>query len=528
MQRKLLLTSVFKPFGVDDAFGRKENVFELMKNQVTRAQEAFSIRSHNRSFGLSLMALNIETPTTVLDFPTQDEFMQELRRGHYSHVGISFIVPSFEKAAHMAKLVRLHSPWSKIILGGHGVSIAETERLIEHDEICRGDGVTWLRSYFGERVGAPIEHPIMRLAFNSRLFGLPIPNAKAILIPAVGCPGRCDFCATSHFFQGATEYFPDPESLFATMCHISDTLKTHEFFVLDEIFLKNADRARALAALMRRHGRRFQLDIFSSLESLAALPLQTLIELGINFVWIGIESKDDLYAKTRGLDARRIIGDLRRHGISPLTSGILFMDHHTPDNIDAEIDHLISLQPDFIQFMELAPYPGTALYKKLEAQKRIRSEVPYQEWHGQDQIWFRHPHFTPQRSKEILDEAFEREYQALGPSLLRMAETRLLGVENGVFCPGDAFLEARYRDLETIAKRLMPLLPVCERLAPNERVRARARVLIERYQRRFGPPSLLQSALSLTAAFCARREKRHLRLNLPPLQPQTFIERFRH
>ena len=49
--KKLLLTSVFGPFGVDDAYGRKENPMELMHNQVTREQGLFShpFRFHQSS-----------------------------------------------------------------------------------------------------------------------------------------------------------------------------------------------------------------------------------------------------------------------------------------------------------------------------------------------------------------------------------------------------------------------------------------------------------------------------------------------
>ncbi|MDD5678358.1 MAG: hypothetical protein PHW60_10275 [Kiritimatiellae bacterium] len=35
---RILLCSVFGPFGVDDAYGRKENLMELYHNQVTRIQ----------------------------------------------------------------------------------------------------------------------------------------------------------------------------------------------------------------------------------------------------------------------------------------------------------------------------------------------------------------------------------------------------------------------------------------------------------------------------------------------------------
>jgi len=126
---KLLLTSVFGPFAVDDDYGRKENRMELFHNQVTREQGVFSYRFNHHSFGLYLMAENVEVPATVLDFPSIDEFRQELRKG-YDYVGISFIVPNAAKAQKMAEIVREESPGTKIILGGHGVSIPDIERRI--------------------------------------------------------------------------------------------------------------------------------------------------------------------------------------------------------------------------------------------------------------------------------------------------------------------------------------------------------------------------------------------------------------
>ena len=67
--KRILLTSVFGPYGVDDAWGRKENIMELFHNQVTKAQGPSSLRFHHRSFGLYFIAENIDADVTVLDFP---------------------------------------------------------------------------------------------------------------------------------------------------------------------------------------------------------------------------------------------------------------------------------------------------------------------------------------------------------------------------------------------------------------------------------------------------------------------------
>ena len=133
---KILLSSVFGPFGVDDDYGRKENIMELFHNQVTREQGIFSMRMHHQSFGLAFIAENLNATTTVLDFPDEARFVKELKRG-YDYVGISFIVPNFVKARRMAALVREHAPQSKIVLGGHGTRIPGVEEMIAMTELQR-------------------------------------------------------------------------------------------------------------------------------------------------------------------------------------------------------------------------------------------------------------------------------------------------------------------------------------------------------------------------------------------------------
>src|SRR6185295_17248075 len=110
---RVLLTSVFGPFARDDEFGsRAINPLELYHNQVTRMQGPFSLRMHHRSWGIMMIQENISAPSTVLDFPTREAFLQELTHHHYDIVGISGIIVNVGKVREMCRLVRLHSPAS--------------------------------------------------------------------------------------------------------------------------------------------------------------------------------------------------------------------------------------------------------------------------------------------------------------------------------------------------------------------------------------------------------------------------------
>ncbi len=200
---KLLLTSVFGPYGVDDDYGRKESIMEIMHSQVTREQGVFSIRFNQETYAMHLLAENLTVPTVILDFPSQKRFIREIKKG-YDYIGISFVVPNFKKVQRMAELIRQHSPGTKIVLGGHGSSIEDIDKLIPCDFVCRGDGVRFLRELFGVDPDAPVKHPIRDFCFNRRILGVPVSSkmiSHGIILPGVGCINACGFCCTSHFFQ---------------------------------------------------------------------------------------------------------------------------------------------------------------------------------------------------------------------------------------------------------------------------------------------------------------------------------------
>ena len=95
---RVLLTSVFGPYARDDEYGsRAVNPMELYHNQVTRVQGVFSLRMFHRSWGLMLIQANLDAPCNLLDFPTLERFVEEIRTVPYDVVGISSITPNIAK-----------------------------------------------------------------------------------------------------------------------------------------------------------------------------------------------------------------------------------------------------------------------------------------------------------------------------------------------------------------------------------------------------------------------------------------------
>ena len=117
---RVLLTSVFGPYAQDDEFGsQKINPMELWHNQVTRVQGPFSLRMFNRSFGMQFIQANIQSPCVMLDFPTLDRFIQELKTVQYDIIGVGSITINVLKVKKMCELIRRYQPDAKIVVGGH-------------------------------------------------------------------------------------------------------------------------------------------------------------------------------------------------------------------------------------------------------------------------------------------------------------------------------------------------------------------------------------------------------------------------
>ena len=452
-QARVLLSSVFGPFARDDEYGsRKINPMELWHNQVTRVQGAFSLRMFNRSWGLMLIQANIEAPCVVLDFPTLERFEQELREHRYDVVGITAIPPNVLKVEEMCRRVRQLQPNATIVVGGHVAAISDLENRLDADWVVRGEGVKWFRNFLGDDTNRPIRHPQIESGFGVRTMGNTASNRiferTATLIPSVGCPLGCDFCSTSQLFGGKGKhiaFYETGDALFDVMCGIEKSMDIQSFFVMDENFLLYRPRALRLLELIERGGKAWSLQIFSSANVVRSYSIQELVRLGLSWLWVGLEGEDSGYAKLKRVDTFKLIRELRSHGVRVLGSTILGFPHHTPDNMEQVIDYAVRHNSDFHQFMFYSPSPGTPFYREMEQRGQLKdeSEFPWPDWHGQLGFSWRHPNFGSGEETKFIEQAFQRDLEVNGPSVLRTLRTLLQGRQKHKHDP-DARLRRRF------------------------------------------------------------------------------------
>ncbi len=434
---RILLSSVFGPYAVDDEYGsRRINPMELYHNQVTREQGPFSLRMFHRSFGLMLLKENIDAPCTLLDFPSLERFVEEISLHSYDIIGISAIIPNIEKVGKMCDLIRAHQPRATIVVGGHIANLPGLKETVDCDHVCRGEGVRWFRAFLGLDVDAPVRHPYVYSGYGTRILGVTPrenpENTAAMLIPSVGCPVGCNFCSTSALFGGKgrfVNFFETGDELFRVMCDIEQVLKVRSFFVMDENFLLHRSRALRLLELMQEHHKAWALFVFSSARVLRTYTVEQLLRLGISWVWMGLEGEASTYRKLSGVDTKALVAELQSHGIRVLGSTIIGLESHTPENIGQVIDYAVSHDTVFHQFMLYTPIPGTPLYEQHRRDGSLRciDERPHADNHGQYRFNYHHAHIKDGQETGYLRQAFTRDFEQNGPSLARMIRTMLNG-----------------------------------------------------------------------------------------------------
>jgi hypothetical protein len=251
------------------------------------------------------------------------------------------------------------------------------------------------------------------------------------------------------------------------------------------------------------------------------------VELGIEWIWLGLESSEADYTKLKGADTQSLVRELQAHGICVHGSTIIGLEHHTPQNIGAEIDRAVAHDTVFHQFMLYTPMPGTPLHAEMAARGQLLPDVDLADTHGQFKFNFRHAAIARDDSKTLLDRAFRLDFERNGPSLFRLMSTMMARWRR---YGGDA--DPRVRARVTLAARQLragygAALWAMERYlrSSNPAISGRVRSLRLETEREFGMlTSTTNRLLGPLLLWSSKREQQRFPGGRRR-EPRTFIER---
>ncbi len=270
-----------------------------------------------------------------------------------------------------------------VVMGGFHATLApdEVERHAEAVVVGEAEGIwpaviddlrhgTLRRRYrSGERL------PLDGMRVDRRLFAdkryLPI----RLVETARGCRFPCNFCAVQTVFDRSHRRRPVDEIL-AELRGLRDGARV--FFFVDDNFAGDIPAAkellRALVPLKLRWITQLSINAAHDEEF-----LDLLRRSGCMGVLIGFESLAEANLRAMGKEFNTMrggyevaLGNLRRHAIRIYATFVFGYEHDRRESFEEALDFSLRHRFYIAAFNHLTPFPGTALYRQLADEGRLR------------------------------------------------------------------------------------------------------------------------------------------------------------
>lgn len=527
---KLLLTTVFRPFGTENKYNKAGDEFLLdyLASRLTREPGLFSLSSYVPHSSLHLIAANLPVETKVFEYPSVDEFVEEVKKG-YDYVGINFLIKGFRKVFHMIALIRKHSPKTKIVIGGFGTRLHNIEDL-GADYVCQGEGVRFMRRLLGVNESLKVVHPIITADVTLKIFQNYdfLNNSKMGLVTSgFGCPNTCEFCCTSSYYgHKSIPFLQTGQELYDAMLYMhNNTNGVNHFLIFEEDFMLYKDKVNELGKCIegdKDHD--FTYGCFASARALSNYDFEALVSGGLGHVWVGIESMEAPFRKRKVSDLNEVFSRLHSLGVTTTGSSIFGLDHHTPVTLPQEVNYVIDLCPSTVQLSNLMPAEGTPLRRRLEKAGRIHT-LGFKDADLYSEV-IDHPNFSPGEINSAIFGGYEKIYHTIGPSIYRILETWFAGYKNLKKSLTNT-LNRRAGLYEQKIKGLLPVFLNTNQYLPNEDIKDKVGNTLEEIISEFGAPTPEQvEKSSLIGKIFDLEDVKKRTLKDKPIEPDLSITNY--
>jgi anaerobic magnesium-protoporphyrin IX monomethyl ester cyclase len=191
------------------------------------------------------------------------------------------------------------------------------------------------------------------------------------IITARGCPYRCVFCKDGFGLRQSTVRYYPTEYVADYLEYIQKTWGFRRIQVLDDIFLSSVPRMEELADKLEKRKVKFNFNCMVHANTVKPEFLKVMHRLGIDWVYVGIESGNDHIHKliNKGTSPARVesaVRMLKKNGF--YTAGMFMLGNvgETVETIEQTLKFAYKLPLDRTWFSFAAPYPGTPFYDMVK------------------------------------------------------------------------------------------------------------------------------------------------------------------
>ena len=179
---------------------------------------------------------------------------------------------------------------------------------------------------------------------------------------------------------------------------------------------------------MKAGHKAWSLYVFSSANAISQYSMRELVELGVSWIWMGLESPRSSYTKLKGADTLTLTRELRKHGIKLLGSTIVGLEHHTPGEHRRRDRARRGARHGFPPVHALHARARHAAVRRDDGAGTHAATAST--WPTSTASTSSTSSTRPSRARNpssLLDWAFRRDFERNGPSIYRICRTTLDG-----------------------------------------------------------------------------------------------------
>jgi anaerobic magnesium-protoporphyrin IX monomethyl ester cyclase len=200
-----------------------------------------------------------------------------------------------------------------------------------------------------------------------------------------GCPYNCGYCNYMPQ-QGANIRYRSLDNIISEIRTIITNYDVHNIVFRDLVFTLNKNFITELCKEIKKHNLDFQFSIETRTDLLDGKILETMKDVGLKHINLGIESFSENDLKSIGRKPDRIehqenvIKTAHNLGMNVSAFYILGLPHDTPEKIKENIQYAKKLNTFGAQFCLLTPYPGTPVFEQLKGKLLTRDWNQFTEY----------------------------------------------------------------------------------------------------------------------------------------------------
>ena len=234
------------------------------------------------------------------------------------------------------------------------------------------------------------------------------------MITSRGCPYRCTYCLWPQVMYGHEVRLRSPKNVVAEMKEVIEKYGATNIFFDDDMLTHDKKRTVELCNEIINSGIKVNWQCYGRVNIADLEMFKKMKEAGCVMVRFGIESgvQEILNNVKKGVTLEQIKNAFslaKKAGLKTFGTVMFGLPGENKETVKKTVKFLIELEPDYVQFSIVTPYPGTELYDYLKKNGYLIT-TEWSEYNGSFNAVFELPTITRSELNDAIKYGWRKFY----------------------------------------------------------------------------------------------------------------------